>query len=257
MSDESRREAVRREFTLQAEALSRGRTFTTPEAIEPFLRLLAVSPPARVLDLACGPGIVTAELARRGFEASAIDLTPVMIERARARCQGLPPVAFRVGAAEELPFPDEDFDAAVTRLSLHHFRSPAAVLEELHRVLRPGGCLVVGDIVCSPDPEEAALHNALETLRDPSHVRLLPARELEDELASAGFRINRRETWDNPKSFDEWAALVAEGRAMQPVRRVMEALARAGVGAGFDLRLEAGELRFTHRWLFLQASKPA
>jgi hypothetical protein len=120
-------------------------------------------------------------------------------------------------------------------------------------VLREGAVLVVGDITASPDPREADLHNALELLRDPSHGRLVPEEELESLLEAAGFRIESHERWDDPKTFDEWAAIVEGSRPMEPVRVVMEELARAGRTAGIDLRIERDALHFVHRWSFLRA----
>jgi ubiquinone/menaquinone biosynthesis C-methylase UbiE len=245
---------TRAEFTLQAGPMTRGATFNAAAAIEPFVRLLGTPLPDRVLDLACGPGIVSAALARAGVRVVGLDATPGMLEAARARCaaEGLE-AEFREGRAEALPFPDGGFPAATTRLSLHHFETPESVLAELRRVLEHGAVLVVGDIVASDEPAEARLHDALEVLRDPSHVRLLPVAELTGALEAAGFRVEAIEAWDNPKTFSEWAAVVAEARSLGPVREVMLALAGAGVRAGVDLRVEGDEVCFVHHWRFLRA----
>ena len=248
-------EATRREFTLQARRMTAGRTFNAAEAVEPFVRLLGAPLPERVLDLACGPGIVTAALAAAGTAVVAFDLTDEMLAMARRRCAdaGLGRVAFERGEAESLPFASGSFDGAVTRLSLHHFADPRAALAELRRTLRPGGRLVVGDIVASADPATAGLHDALETLRDPTHRRLLPETELVASLESAGFRIETLERWENRKTFSEWAAVVADARSVQPLRDVMRALAHAGVDVGTDLAAVGDEVEFTHHWRFVGA----
>jgi len=234
--------------------MTRGATFNAAAAIEPFVRLLGAPLPDRVLDLACGPGIVSAAVARAGTRVVGLDATREMVEAAAARCreEGLE-AEFREGRAEALPFPAESFSGATTRLSMHHLPEPALALAELRRVLAPGGALVVGDIVAADDPAEARLHDALETLRDPSHVRLLPEAELAQSLRTAGFRVEATEAWDNPKTFSEWAAIVAEARSLGPVREVMHALASAGVRAGIDLRAEGDEIHFVHHWRFLRA----
>ena len=138
-----------------------------------------------ILDVACGPGLVTAALARRAREVVAVDLTPERLRRARQRCAaaGLTNVEFRQGSVTELPFDDGSFDAVVTRLSIHHFAEPTRPLKEMARVLRPGGRFVVADVISSEQPDESALHNAIEMLRDrrmcaccrvPSCCRRLP-----------------------------------------------------------------------------------
>ena len=74
-----------------------------------------------------------------------------MLDKARERCEaaGLVNVKFEQGAAEKMPFADGAFDGAVTRLALHHFVDPTVVLKEVQRVLRPGGVLVIADVVVS------------------------------------------------------------------------------------------------------------
>ncbi len=94
----------------------------------------------RVLDVGCGPGTVTRQLAR-GFQIDAvgIDPSPKMIEVARDQARDC---VFHVSAAEELPFEPESFDGVVMRLVVHHLDRPPA-FAEIRRVLRPGGRLVV------------------------------------------------------------------------------------------------------------------
>ncbi len=248
-------ERTQQEFTLQSEAMTQGPTFQADAAIRPFVEGLGDPFPERVLDLACGPGIVSAAIARRGASVIGFDATERMLEKARTLCraEGLDGVAFRQGDAESLPFPDESFDAAVTRLSIHHFENPLSVLKEARRVLVPGAPLVVGDIISGTDPDQARVHNAIETLRDPSHVRLLGEDELRNLIERAGFQIRSSETWENLKSFAEWAAVVADARPMGPLREVMEALAAGGNDLGIGLRMEPDGLYFTHHWRFIQA----
>ncbi len=181
---------VREEFTRQAERFASAPAVTEDELTERFVQ--AAGPdPGGVLDVACGPGIVSAALAPRAREVVGLDVTPEMLSKARQRCEaaGLRNVSFREGSATDLPFAEDAFDTVVTRLAIHHFSEPRQVLGEISRVLRPGGRLVLADIVSSENPEESALHNALEVLRDPSHVRMLPASELRALVGEAGLTI--------------------------------------------------------------------
>ena len=110
----------------------------------------------RLLDVACGPGVVTAAVAAQAASVVAFDATEQMLEKARARCAkaGLHNVEFRRGDAEKLPFAEAEFDGAVTRAAIHHFAAPQRALDEIFRVLRPGGTAVILDCVSSEDSDE-------------------------------------------------------------------------------------------------------
>ena len=210
-----------------------------------------------VLDLACGPGIVTAELAATAREVVALDLTPEMLVKARERCAkfGRQNVTFREGSATDLPFPESCFDAVVTRLSFHHFEDPSRVLGEMLRVTKIGGTLVVADVVTSEDTEKSALQNVIEVLRDPSHVRMLPVSELVSIMSVDGIAIEKQDTWDKAREFEEWAGIVADPGRIKPLRTIVRALAQVGEDAGMGLSVADGAIVFFHRWHLIIARK--
>jgi ubiquinone/menaquinone biosynthesis C-methylase UbiE len=248
---------VAAEFTRQAEPMAASAAFRSEDVLGRILRAMGPPPFGRVLDLACGPGIVAETLAPLAEFLEGVDATPRMVElaAARLRAAGLANAAFRVGAAESLPFGDAAFDAVVTRLSFHHFPDPAAVLGQVRRVLRPGGRLVAADVVSSEDAAESALHNALERLRDPTHERMLAPSELRRTIGVSGFRVVAEETWRQPRGFSEWAGIVADPVRTGPLKTVMAALARAGCGAGLAMTEEDGEPGFEHTWLLVVARR--
>src|ERR1700688_3362780 len=157
---------VRDEFTRQAETFSASAAITDTALTQIFVTALGEAAKGSVLDVACGPGILSAAIAKSARDVVAFDLTPEMLKKATQRCAGLANVSFREGNAAELPFADARFDAAVTRLSVHHFDRPSRVIEEIFRVLRPGGSFVIADVISSELPAEAELQNAIEILRD-------------------------------------------------------------------------------------------
>ena len=94
----------------------------------------------RALDIGCGAGFITEELASLGFTAMGIDPSSVAIDTARAHAaRGGLAIEYVVGAGEELPFPDAAFDLVACCDVLEHVRDLDGVVAETARVLRPGG----------------------------------------------------------------------------------------------------------------------
>lgn len=248
---------VRQAFAQQAESFASAPAVTQEDLTGRIRVALAPARGGRMLDLACGPGIVAAALSPDASEVVAFDLTPEMLEKARERCKslGLENLRFERGDAERLPFPDGAFAAVVTRLSIHHFERPATVLAEVARVLRPGGIAVIADVVSSEDPREADLHNALEILRDPSHVRMRPPSELRALVRGAGLALLSEDAWRMDREFGEWARIANDPQRTGPLRTVMTRLAEAGLTAGIGLRTEGDHLVFFHEWLLIEGEK--
>lgn len=102
-----------------------------------------IRPGHRVLDVACGTGALTREVARTVGAAGSViglDPDPGMLTIARRVSPG---ISWQRGAAESLPFPDESFDTVVSQFGMMFFPDRAGALREMWRVLRPGGRLVV------------------------------------------------------------------------------------------------------------------
>lgn len=248
---------VRDEFSRQAEAMATAALFNDERILARIREAAGLTRQSRALDVACGPGIVAAALAQDAGEVVACDITPEMLTRAARRCAeaGLANVRCMLGQAEELPFDDGVFDAVVARSALHHFPRPDVALAEMARVLRPSGRVVIVDVMSAEDPEASMLHNALEILRDQSHVRMPSRSELLAHLQQAGLEVKAVAEWINHREFGEWLKIANAPERVEPLRIVMTALAKAGVGAGINLRLEGGELLFEHHPLLVVAGK--
>jgi len=132
-----------------------------------------------VADLACGTGRVAECLAPFVGRVVAVDGSSAMLEAARQRLAGRDNVEVRRGDLENLPFDDRELDAATLFLALHHVPDPALVVAEAHRVLKPGGRLLVVDM---------APHEREDFRREMGHVWLgFSSQSVLDLFAQSGF----------------------------------------------------------------------
>jgi SAM-dependent methyltransferase len=193
MTASSHRDLILDQFTRQAVPFSTSAAIRDEQALRLLVEASGAGPDDTALDVACGGGLVVCAFARVVRHATGIDITPAMIERARALQaeQGLANVSWQVGDVLPLPFADGSFSIVTSRFAFHHFLDPAAVLAEMTRVCAPGGRVVVADSDASADPAKAAEFNRMEKLRDPSHVRAMPRTELIELFGRAGLPAPR------------------------------------------------------------------
>jgi SAM-dependent methyltransferase len=180
------REKILDQFTRQAVPFSSAPAIRNKEALNRIVELAGAGAEDTVLDVACGPGLLVCAFARVVRHATGIDLTPAMLEQARVlqRQQRLGNVTWRQGDVLPLPYADGQFSIVSARFAFHHFPDPLAVLKEMRRVCGAGGRIVVAD--SAPASGKADAFNAMERLRDPSHVRAMPVEELREMFRSAG-----------------------------------------------------------------------
>ena len=206
-------EAVLERFTRQAAHWGK---LSVPEDVRAIFERVDVSSGDRVLDVAAGSGLLSRALAPRVREVVALDLTPAMLENAReaASRDGVSNIRFVEGAAEEMPFSDGEFDLSVTRFSLHHIAQPQRVVDEMVRVTRKGGRVIIIDMFASDDPKIAQRTNELERRRDPSHAWTLSWTQLQNLVRSASVQVVDAYTQDRVRDVEDWLDLAgAEHRA--------------------------------------------
>lgn len=162
----------------------------------------------RVLDAGCGAGHTAMAFAPRVAEVVGCDLTIAMLAQAKrlAAERGLANVAFERGDVERLPYPDASFDLVTSRYSAHHYPHPQAALREFARVLRPGGALLLVDVVAPEAPASDTFLNAIELLRDPSHVRDHSVSQWLAMCGAAGLRAEQAGAWPLRLEFESWVA---------------------------------------------------
>jgi ubiquinone/menaquinone biosynthesis C-methylase UbiE len=129
--------------------------------LDPFLdRVAQRKPGALVLDLGCGTGVVTLAAAARGFRVVGVDHSPEMLEIARRKVHaaGLADrVELEVGEVDHLRFGDDDFDGVLCQGLLHHLPELGSCLDEVDRVLEPGGFLYISEPTRDATPLKRAL----------------------------------------------------------------------------------------------------
>jgi ubiquinone/menaquinone biosynthesis C-methylase UbiE len=114
-------------------------------------RALRLQPWGEAVDLGCGPGHLAIELARAApsLHVTGVDLSNALLAEAilhAAQADAAHRVQFRTADAADTPFPDASFDLAVSTLSLHHWSDPVPILDEVQRILKPGGAFVIFDL---------------------------------------------------------------------------------------------------------------
>ncbi|MFZ6005851.1 MAG: class I SAM-dependent methyltransferase [Actinomycetota bacterium] len=231
----------------------------------------------RVLDLACGSGGVTRLLASRvapGGSVVAVDLSPAMLDVARARGVDGVAVEWHQASAEQLPLPDDDVDLITCQQGLQFFPDKASAAAEMARVLRPGGRIALS-VWCGLDSNPlqkafnesllvhagAAIFTAPFSFGDPAVLRSL--------LSDAGLEVSAIEAETKTAAFDSLEHFaevhVVGAAAVIPAFAEMEAAQRSKLidSAVQDLEATAGPfltsegLRFPMSSLVATAHKPA
>lgn len=142
--------------------------------------LVALLDPTLVVgDLGCGTGQLSALVAPHVARVIGVDSSPDMLNAARTRLKDVATADFRLGNLEALPMDDGELDAAVMALVLHHVPEPARALAECARALKPGGRVLIVDMLP---------HDRAEYQQQMGHVWLgFPEKQMRKMLMTAGF----------------------------------------------------------------------
>ena len=122
-----------------------------------------------------------------------------------SHAQGATNVDYVIADAERLPFLDESFDLVTVRIAPHHYPDVARAAQEMARVLKPGGRLVVIDNIAPEEPALDAALNDWERRRDPSHIRSHTLAAWREFIAQAGLRLTHAEVGRKRIAFAPWA----------------------------------------------------
>jgi ubiquinone/menaquinone biosynthesis C-methylase UbiE len=254
---ENHRRLIVEQFTRQAVPFAQMPIHSDQASNRLVLETIGIQPTDTVLDVACGPGLITCAVAEIGRHVTGIDITPAMIEQAsqRQRAKRLTNMSWFVGDVQALPFAGGSFSAVITRYSFHHFLEPQVVFQEMVRVCQLGGKVAVVDVFTS-SPEQGAAYDRMEKLRDPSHVRALALDELTGMFVAARLQHVRNVFYRLDVGLEELlAATRTESQPADTVRQIFEndlGQDQLGVGA----YRQDGQIRFAFPIVIVTGKTP-
>lgn len=214
--------------------------------------------PGVALDVACGGGFATRALIAAGHRVVASDLTPESVAAARGSTDR-PALGWLAGAAERLPVRTSSVPLVTCRIAPHHFGDVARFVDEVARVLTPGGMFLLVDTTVPEDDGLARWLDDVERLRDPSHGQSwAPSRW---RAVCTGARLSVVETMLTRKrhALEPWLARSGcVGDRAEEVRRVFREAPHA-MRSTYSIELDpAGAVvAYTDTKICLRAVKPA
>jgi SAM-dependent methyltransferase len=215
------------------------------QAVRPlYLAALAALAPLQGLDLldaGCGSGQALADAAAAGARVSGLDATPELLEVARRR---VPSAQLQVGDIQELPYADRSFDVVTAFNAIQYAGDPAAAVDELARVCRPGGRVAIG---VWGDPQRCETEGLFARLRSlappppgtPAPLALSDPGVVEELLGKASLRVTGGSEVPIPITFaaldEAWLAHSSAG----PLQKVIEVAGEDAVRRVMDAVLTA------------------
>lgn len=254
VESESRR-AIIDHFAKRAGAYARLSTWVDdPDSMVPIQQEILLRRPRIAVELGSGSGAVPRFLTARGCQPDlylGLDLSLAML-----RQQGHSAVAV-AASADRLPFADGAVDLIVCRQAFHYFGHPAAVLDESYRVLRPGGGLIVAQIVPFDDVEDAAWWRAAVRLRQPLRRHAWTSTTLTAAVAAASFHLDAVSFVERRSSLASWLARYSIGQAERQTLLDHFRHPPTSVDERRRFIVSSDDVQYTIRWMVLSASPRA
>ena len=228
------------QFGPQAKAYIASPAHAQGADLQRIAAIAAAHRPGYALDLGCGGGHVAYAMAPHARRVAASDLSPEMtaavaVEAAR---RGFAHIEAIAAPAASLPYRDGAFDMIACRFSAHHWQDVPAGLGEARRVLRAGAVAVFADVF-APALAAADTHlQAVELLRDPSHVRDYREVEWRAMLARAGFAITAITRGRLRMDFADWTMRQRTPADRAAAIRTLQGLASSDVARHFEIEAD-------------------
>jgi SAM-dependent methyltransferase len=228
---------VEAQFGPRAKAYVESAVHSQGADLEAIGALAQKARPELALDLGAGGGHVAYALARHAQRVIATDLSSEMLAAVRRTAleKGLLNIETVEAPAERLPFEDEMFDFVASRFSTHHWRDFDAGLREARRTLKRGGRAAFVDVYAPGQALFDTHLQAIELLRDHSHVRDYTSAQWVDTLGRSGFAIEACRTWRLRMDFPVWIARMQTPDENVKAIRALQIAASAETRAHFAI----------------------
>ena len=228
------------QFGPRAKAYVESAVHSQGEDLAALEEIVERAAPSRAIDLGAGGGHVAYLMAKHAKSVTALDLSSEMLAAvaATARDRGLANIATARGGAEKLPFDDATFDFVASRFSAHHWRDFEQGLGEARRIAKAGSPAVFIDVFA---PGRAMLDThlqAVELLRDGSHVRDYTAAEWLGALGRRGFLVQACRSFRLRMDFPVWIARMNTPEDRASAILTLQASAPAEVKEHFEIEAD-------------------
>ena len=249
---------IQKAFTQQAGGFeSECMNFSKKDYLDYVVAKLKPTKRDEVLEVAAGTCACGRALAVYANHVTCLDMTPAMLAvgKKKAEKAGLDHLTFVLGDAAELPFLDNSFSIVLSRLAFHHFPEVERPFAEMTRVLGPEGKLVLIDMEAA-DESLREMEDAIETMRDPSHIRNLSQKEMLALYEKQGLNIECCETVRMPMKLKNWMAHTETPPDVRDaIRAKMEAELDGREKTGLAPYRLGSDIWFDQRWVLIIGRK--
>lgn len=247
------------QFTAQSEKFASGQyVVSSQEYLTWAVNKMPLKKSDLVLDVAAGTGLLSFAVSPFVGQVTAVDITPAMLDEGRkaASGKGILNVTFKQGNAYDL-CEETGYDIAMSRLAFHHMSKPKDALNEMVKAVRPGGKVIVIDLVSPSDKKSADNYNYIETIRDDSHTRALTTEELLSMFKTAGLSdisVDERDVINDLEAWMTMTGTSSQNRGI--INRAMQEDLNGGEKTGFSpFTDESGNIKFIHHWALVIGEK--
>lgn len=230
-------QSIQKQFGNVAANYSTSEVHATGEDLNKMVQSANLKGHEIVLDAGCGAGHTALAFAENAHSVIAYDLTQPMLKQVEklALERGLTNIQTKWGNVDSLPFKEEAFDLVVSRYSAHHWAYPTAALREFARVLKPGGHIIMSDIVAFNDPTQDTFLQTIELIRDPSHVRDHSLHQWRMMFVNTGLQFEVIHQFEITLDFKSWVERMATPEENIAIIKSLLAQASDGVKDAFQL----------------------
>jgi ubiquinone/menaquinone biosynthesis C-methylase UbiE len=204
------------------------------------------------VEVGAGTGAFLSLFAHQQAQLVGIDLTEAMLRQGRA---DHPEIAFAAGDARRLPLGSHSVDLVASAQMLHHIHKPLPILNEMRRVAKRGGRVLIVDQVAPERYEEAIAMNELEITRDPTHAASRPASAFRALILATGLRVTDERIEEGRLRLSQWMwpGEFPDAR-MEAVRAFIK---QRGSETGMEFEPDGDDYVFTRRRMALLATREA